>query len=107
MLENDSDEAHCNRSLLTEFIQQEMKLPFQMHSVHRQLFMAVLKHQSKSMSLETMLQIIFEVMQRQILPPWLAFAADTAEMYVLRGGHFVEKSDQAGRHFPRQNMSEE
>ena len=96
MLDSRSNGAHSHQAMLIEFLTQEMILPFAMHSIHRTLFMNVVKDPSNELCLSDMLQIASVVLTKHIPPAWLAFAADCAEMYVARGGHFVEKSDQAG-----------
>eukprot|EP00435_Cladocopium_sp_Y103_P023240 s1212_g5.t1 len=95
MLEQDGDgQESCSRSQLMEFLNQEMSLPFQVHSIHRQLFQAVKKNIAATASLCEMLELFNQVLSQSIYPKWIGFAADCAEMYVARGGHFVEKSDQ-------------
>ena len=89
--------SSCTRKQLIEFINQEMSMPFQVHSIHRQLLQAVKKHVTAEISLRDLLDIFNQVLSQCVNPQWIAFAADCAEMYVARGGHFVEKSDQAGR----------
>ena len=91
MLDSRSDGTHSHKAMLMEFLSQEMNLPFGMHSIHRTLFMGVVKDTSKELSLSDMLQMASMMLRQHIPPVWLAFALDCA-----RGGHFVEKSDQAG-----------
>ena len=96
MLDSRSNSARSHKDMLMEFLTQEMSLPFEMHSIHRALFMNVVKDPSKELCLNDMLQIVSMVLTKHIPPAWLAFAADCAEMHIARGGHFVEKSEQAG-----------
>ena len=94
MLDQDDGDTR-SRSQLVEFINQELSLPFQVHSIHRQLFQAV-KKTTTEMTLHGLLEMFNQVLSQCVYPKWLGFAADCAEMYVARGGHFVEKSEKAG-----------
>ena len=94
MLEPDEDGNPSNRTRLTGFVDEEMVLPFAMHSAHRSLWKAISGCKQPSLSLVEFLQIVHACLQNCILPAWLAFASDCAEQFVARGNHFVEKSEE-------------
>ena len=80
---------------LRNFLNQEMSLPFTMHSVHREVFIVMNSLPSgQTMTLCEFLKSISEILQKTLNPPWLSFAADCSELYVSKG-HFVERSEEA------------
>ena len=60
---------------------------------------AAKKHVTNEISLCDLLDMFNQVLSKCVYPKWIGFAADCAEMYVARGGHFVEKSEQVGKHW--------
>ena len=79
---------------LCTFLKQEMGLPFQLHAVHRDILLAVGSAQKSPDQLNT--QNVLEIIADTLLlkPSWLAFAADSAELFSSKG-HFVEKTEEA------------
>lgn len=82
---------------LCNFITKEMKLPFHMHAVHRNVMLAVYPAIMNAGASTVSLQFVLSLMRREFpfKPQWMSFAADTAVMYTSGGGHFVEKSEEA------------
>ncbi len=95
MLEPDQEGKCSSRTQLKAFIEDDMGLPFPMHSVHRILWKAISGCEQEKLSLLEFLQVVHSCLKTCILPAWLAFASDSAEQFVARGNHFVEKTDEA------------
>lgn len=84
----------AGKSSLKTFLSNEMQLPFAMRNAHRVLYMALAVSGRDEMELDEFLQVFHRTLQADTIhSSWLTFAADCVEMYVRRGGHFVEKSE--------------
>ena len=101
MLNNASNSP---RATLEKFLSSEMSLPFGMLSVHRELWLGFTNiPEMSNATLVDFFNMVQTTLQQALLPQWIGFAADCAEQYVAKGGHFIEKSNEART--PLQNMT--